>query len=108
MEGLRDDFKSHVNLHTPKTLSEVIQHAIAFENSGAAESTSKKKQKLPEPKNMQKDGKIALNELRAIRKLGYCFKCGISKHSVSQCNAQDNLVKDFQSRIDALKKRINT
>ena len=61
MEGLRDDFKSHVNLHTPKTLSEAIQHAIAFENSGAAESTSKKKQKLSEPKNMQKDGKIALN-----------------------------------------------
>ena len=129
IKGLRDDFKSHVNLHTPKALSEAIQHAIAFENSGAAESTSRKKQKLSEPKNMQKvansqqrrkldgekpsdnmskDGKIALNELRAIRKLGYCFKCGISKHSVSQCNAQDNLVKDFQSRIDALKKRINT
>ena len=130
LRGLREDYLNYVNLQCPKTLEAAQQSAIAYENSGSANTaTPKKNRKVtfdPKPltkpsitstptsdrkrkstSNLSRDGEQALMELREIRKKGMCYKCGQAKHRVNECKADELVIQAHQSKINELKTRIN-
>jgi hypothetical protein len=131
LRGLREDYLNYVNLQCPQTLEAAQQSAIAYENSGSANTTTPKKirkvtletkptakpstpitptsdRKRKSTSNLSRDGEQALMELREIRKRGLCFKCGQSKHKLNECQADDGVIQRYQTKINDLKTRINS